>query len=277
MTTQEMQKLIQVKKANGRPLFLHHRALDGKKNSNSVERAIATLGFSDLDGIEFDVQQTKDSEIIIRHDFTLDINNKYLWVKELSFATLRKYLAPKDCPTLEEFFIQIKGTNKILDIELKQPSIAKEVIALCKKYNLYNNVVFTTLYSEVYSELKILDDDVAIFFGYPRDRGKNLSNRSYMQPIIAIYIFILRNFIPYNLEKIYKLAENPFYTFYNKMMSKKLVANLHKGGKICGGAIMSLRNLDHAEETLHAMEDLIKMDADIVLTDYPESIGKLYE
>ncbi len=277
MTSQEIKKIIEGKRSSGRPLFLHHRSLDGKENSNSVKRALSTIELDDLDGVEFDIQQTKDGEIIIRHDFAININDNYLWIKDINFSTLRENLEEKDCPTLKEFFAQIKGTKKILDIEIKQPAIAKEAINLCKEYNLYENVVFTTLYTEVYLEIKKLDNSVAIFFGYPRDRGKNLSNRWYMQPIIVLYIFLLKSLIPYKLSKIYKLAENPYYTFYNKMMSKKLVANLHKDGKICGGAIMSLRNLEHTQETLIAMKELINIDADIILTDYPESIIKLYE
>lgn len=74
------------------------------------------------DGIELDVQLTKDGEIVIIHDETVDrVSNGTGWVKDytlneirkLNFAKLHPEYGFTTIPTLQELF-QFMSKNKIL-------------------------------------------------------------------------------------------------------------------------------------------------------------------
>ena len=105
-----------------------HRGFSGKYPENTLlafEKAIE----AQADGIELDVQLTKDGEIVIIHDETIDrtTNGKGL-VADYIYEELEKFDASyiytgqfgfNKIPTLREYFNLIKDTNIVTNIELK--------------------------------------------------------------------------------------------------------------------------------------------------------------
>ena len=95
------------------PLLLGHRGVRGSRPENTVE-AFRHAFQSGLDGIECDVQRTRDGALVLVHDFTVQGKR----VTDLSLAELRA-LAP-DVPELTEFFDLAKTyPGTLLNLELK--------------------------------------------------------------------------------------------------------------------------------------------------------------
>ena len=101
------------------------------------------------DGIELDIQLTKDGEIVIMHDETLDrTTNASGFLKDYTLAELKqlsvgvnfKGFQPRQTiPTLREFFTFLKQTKLIANIELKTgvfeyESIEEKLVALINEF-----------------------------------------------------------------------------------------------------------------------------------------------
>lgn len=135
-----------------------HRGFSGKYPENTMlafEKAIE----AGADGIELDVQLTKDGEVVIIHDETIDrtTNGKgevisYTYEELSEFDASYIYIGKvgfNKIPTLKEYFELIKDTNIITNIELKTGineyiGIEKKVLDLIKKYNLSEKVIISS-------------------------------------------------------------------------------------------------------------------------------------
>lgn len=115
------------------------------------------------DGIELDVHKTRDNELVVIHDETVD--RTYLgrgYVKDYSLKELsvlksrsRKFRNNKECyiPTLIEVLELIKDTGLILNIEIKNDlikynNIEEDVIELVKKYQMMDRVIISSFNHE---------------------------------------------------------------------------------------------------------------------------------
>ncbi|WP_042346092.1 glycerophosphodiester phosphodiesterase [Bacillus massiliigorillae] len=119
------------------------------------------------DGIELDVQLSKDGEVVVIHDEQLDrTTNGKGNVKDYTLQELKSldasYKFPQSntsvqIPTLEEVFIMLLNNSMILNIELKNsvflyPGLEEKVISLIKQYNLQDRIILSSFnhYSLVY-------------------------------------------------------------------------------------------------------------------------------
>ena len=80
------------------------------------------------DGIEIDVQMTKDGELVVIHDETIDrVSNGKGWVKDYTYEELKKFnfnkthleYTKEEIPTLEQVYLLIKPTNLTINVEIK--------------------------------------------------------------------------------------------------------------------------------------------------------------
>ncbi|MDO4588898.1 MAG: glycerophosphodiester phosphodiesterase [Fusobacterium sp.] len=135
-----------------------HRGFSGKYPENTLlafQKAIEVQA----DGIELDVQLTKDGEIVIIHDESIDrtTNGKGL-VVDYTYDQLKEFDASyiytgkfgfNKIPTLREYFNLIKGTNIITNIELKTGifeyvGIEEKVFNLIKEFKLEDRVIISS-------------------------------------------------------------------------------------------------------------------------------------
>lgn len=110
-----------------RPLIVAHRGASYLAPENTLVsfRTAKTLG---ADGIEMDVQMTKDKKLVIAHDFVTDrVSNAHYDIFNTDFDTLRQLdfgswkspdYAGEKIPTLEEV-LEIGRDMKMMHIELK--------------------------------------------------------------------------------------------------------------------------------------------------------------
>lgn len=135
-----------------------HRGFSGKYPENTLlafKKAIE----AGADGIELDVQLTKDGEIVIIHDETIDRTTDGKGeVASYTYEELSKFDASyvyrgqfgfNKIPTLKEYFELIKNTNIITNIELKTGineylGIEEKVLKLINEYNLSKKVIISS-------------------------------------------------------------------------------------------------------------------------------------
>ncbi|MBQ7497490.1 MAG: glycerophosphodiester phosphodiesterase, partial [Selenomonas sp.] len=110
------------------------------------------------DGIELDVQLTKDGEIVICHDERIDRTSRGQgYIRDYTLAELKKIDFGKphveygfvEIPTLGEFFQFFKPTNLKLNIELKTgvlyyEDIEEKTYKLAEEYGLNDRIIYSS-------------------------------------------------------------------------------------------------------------------------------------
>lgn len=144
-------------KDDSQPLVIAHRGGAGIAPENTLLafRLAEKLG---VDAIELDVRMTKDEELVVIHDATVErTTNGKGFVKDYTLEEIKKldagYKIKNDkggypfrnkgvtIPSLEEVFAHINGTPLV--IELKDPTkkVEKKIIKMIKKYDMKNKVI----------------------------------------------------------------------------------------------------------------------------------------
>lgn len=135
-----------------------HRGFSGKYPENTMlafEKAVE----AGCDGIELDIQLTKDGEIVIIHDeSTKRTANRPGLVRDRTLEELRRLDASNGygaeygfnpVPTLREYFEYIRDKDVFTNIELKNSlfryrGMEEKMIALIREYDLTEKVLFSS-------------------------------------------------------------------------------------------------------------------------------------
>lgn len=150
-----------------RTLVWGHRGASGYAPENTMatfEKAVE-LG---ADGIELDVRLTKDGELVVIHDETIDrVSDGSGWVKDYTYAKLIKHNFNRthpeyehaQIPTLEEVYALIKPTDLTINVEIKTgvvfyPEIEARVLDLTERMGLMERVIFPPLTTIPYKRSK---------------------------------------------------------------------------------------------------------------------------
>lgn len=147
-----------------------HRGFSGKYPENTMlafEKAIE----AGCDGIEFDVQLTKDGIPVIIHDETIDrTTNGTGYVCDYTYEELSKFDASfiyegvygvNPIPTLEMYFELVKDKKLISNIELKTgvfeyEGIEDSVLELIARYQLHDQVIISSFNHFTIKRIKAL-------------------------------------------------------------------------------------------------------------------------
>jgi glycerophosphoryl diester phosphodiesterase len=129
-------------------LVIGHRGAAGLARENTLEALRA--GFeADADMLEFDVRLTKDSILVVHHDFhTLRTYGKASLVSQHSLEELQKLDATQPITTLEEVLGEFLG-KVLLNIELKSRGSGVAAANFLKKHYIkkqsdWDNVLFSS-------------------------------------------------------------------------------------------------------------------------------------
>lgn len=104
-----------------------HRGASGFAPENTMP-AFEVAKALDVDGIELDVQMTKDGELVVVHDEQIDrTSDGKGWVKDYTLAQLREFNFGKlkplygfvTIPTLREVYELFQDTDCVINVELK--------------------------------------------------------------------------------------------------------------------------------------------------------------
>lgn len=136
-----------------RILNIAHRGLETRVPENTIAAFEAAMN-EGADGFELDVQLTKDGEVSVIHDLTVDRTTDGLGkVKDKTLQELKRLDAGlwfnplfmgEQIPTLEEVLDKLPK-SAVLDIELKDsgisPRLPKKVADIIKKRNVVHRVI----------------------------------------------------------------------------------------------------------------------------------------
>jgi glycerophosphoryl diester phosphodiesterase len=150
------------------PLLLGHRGVRGARPENTL--AAFELAFaSGLDGIECDVQRSKDGELVLYHDF--EIYNKPL--STLTYVHI-KSIDPQ-IPKLEDLFeLAQRYPGTLLNVEikssgLKTEGLERDTIALIRKWSLEDSVLISSFNPMSLLRVRLLAPDIRLGLLYDQD------------------------------------------------------------------------------------------------------------
>ena len=140
-------------------------------------------------GIETDVQRTKDGVLVLFHDDTVDrVTDGVGKVCEMDFAELRALRVSGNAPygfydrivTFREFLEKMAGYDISFAIELKTEGVEEESIALIKEYGAFERTTFTSFNFNCIKKIKELDPTARV--GYLTWRTED----SVMESLLSI-------------------------------------------------------------------------------------------
>ena len=155
-----------------------HRGYSGKYPENTL-KAFEMAVEMGADGIELDVQMSKDGQLVVIHDEMIDrTSNGKGWVKDYTYEELLTFnfnqLYPEmgwmKIPLLSEVYELIKPTDLMINVELKTGivfyPIEEKVLALTKEYGLEDRVIYSSFNHESILKIKELKKDAQCAFLY---------------------------------------------------------------------------------------------------------------
>jgi glycerophosphoryl diester phosphodiesterase len=139
--------------SNRKPTIVGHRGASGMAPENTLAAFQAAVDLN-IDGVEFDVQRSRDGHLIVFHDDDVDrTTDGHGAVYDLTLAELKALDAGsafdarfrgERIPTLEETFELLRPTDLLLFVELKDPwrfpGMEEAVAELIRRYDLVERV-----------------------------------------------------------------------------------------------------------------------------------------
>lgn len=219
-----------------------HRGASGLSPENTLAgfRLAAELG---CDNVELDVHLTKDGEVAVIHDDTIDrTTNGSGPVSSYRMAELKQFDAGEGerIPSLEEVFQLLKDTDTNIQIELKGLNMEAPCVELVKELGMLDRVSFTSFF-----HCRVL-------------QIKNIL------PDATTGILVACN--PVNPIELLAQAKAERLHVNHKVIDARLVEEVHRGGRkiVAWGTILEPQVIDR----------LIDVGVDIIGSDRPDLLVK---
>ena len=161
-------------------LIYGHRGASGYAPENTLEAFRLAMDMG-ADGFELDVHMSKDGQLVVIHDDTVDrTTNGTGLVKELTLSQLQDLDASNGMeayrgariPTLGEVFDLVRDTKHIVNVEVKTddwfyPGIEEACLALAKEKGMEDRVIYSSFNHHTLIKLRELKPDarLGLLFG----------------------------------------------------------------------------------------------------------------
>lgn len=159
-----------------------HRGASAYAPENTLE-AFQKAADMKTDGVELDVQLTKDNEIVVVHDENLErVSNGTGWVKDHTLAQLKALnfnrthpeFEKASIPTLEEVYECLRATGLTINVEFKTgifwyQGIEDKVLDLTAKLGLEDRVIYSSFNHFTLAKLREMKEDVTTGLLYSDD------------------------------------------------------------------------------------------------------------
>jgi len=178
-------------------MIMGHRgaaALEPENTLLSIKKAIE-IG---VDAVEIDVHLSKDKEIIVIHDSTLDrTTNGTGPVSNYTLSELKKYDAGKGeiIPTLQDVMDLIDGKIKLV-IELKEKGTERFVVEQIRRNGLEDNVYVISFWHRLVKNVKEMDGNIktgVLLVGCPVDTS--IADQISADALVMKYTFVDAEFV----------------------------------------------------------------------------------
>lgn len=189
------------------PLIYGHRGASGYAPENTLEafRLAMEMG---ADGFELDVHMSKDGELVVIHDESVDRTTDGTGlVRDLTLAQLKALDASNGMeayrgakiPTLAEVYDLIRDTNHIVNVEIKTdecfyPQLEEKCLALAKEKGVEERILYSSFNHFTLMKMRALKPDakLGMLFGdimvKPWEYAKQL-DVDYLHPMkMNIYV-----------------------------------------------------------------------------------------
>ncbi len=141
----------------GRPVILGHRGSPNGAQENTIASFRLALD-EGADGVELDVQITRDGVPVVFHDDEFSTGEK---VADLTFAEMREVAhgLRAHVHTLEEVLRELTGKG-FVNIEIKAAGNENDVLAIARKVMPKDTFLFSSFLPEVVAKYRALAKDV---------------------------------------------------------------------------------------------------------------------
>ena len=248
------------------PKVISHRGANKYAPQNTLAAFQKSVQIG-VDGFETDVHITKDEQLVICHNYTIDeTSDGEGEISQMTLAQLKSYdfgsyFSPKFAgtrlPTVDEFLSFVETTDiSLLNIELKSPkenetAIVRETIRLVKEHGLFDKLIISSFDPKLLVEAKTIDEKCQTGFLYCPTRMNMWRDR------------LLKNYVPY-AKSIGADALHPHYAF----VDEKYVEAAHEAG---------IRVNAWTVDSVKAIENMIKCKVDGIITNFPDVTNGLIE
>ncbi|WP_035773495.1 glycerophosphodiester phosphodiesterase [Butyrivibrio sp. VCD2006] len=161
------------------PLIWAHRGASGHAPENTLP-SFKLAADMKADGVELDIQLTKDDVIVVCHDEKIDRTSTGAgFIKDYTYDELLKYdfcngnlaFEGTKIPTMEEVFELLDPTGLTINIELKTgeifyPDLEEKIVALTKKKGFQDRVIYSSFNHYSVMKIKEIDPDAKVGFLY---------------------------------------------------------------------------------------------------------------
>ncbi len=156
-----------------------HRGASGCAPENTLE-AFALAVKMGADGIELDVQMTKDGEVVVIHDETIDrVSDGKGMVKDYTLAQLRRFSFDNHIegyeriaiPTLKEALELVQPSGIEVNIELKTgiywyPNLEEKAMLAVKSCGMEKRVIYSSFNHYSIQKIRELDSEAETAYLY---------------------------------------------------------------------------------------------------------------
>ncbi|QVK18901.1 glycerophosphodiester phosphodiesterase [Mycoplasmatota bacterium] len=234
--------------------IIAHRGASGYAPENTLAAFKLALE-QKCDGLEFDVQMTKDEEIIICHDYRVDrTTNGTGHIKDLTLSELKtldagswfdKKFTGEKIPTLEEVF-EIVPPGILMNIEIKnlakeRRDIEQKVVDLVLKHNRMDDVIISSFDHLSLKTVREINKDIKIGF--------------------LIYSYLLEPWTYFKKCGIDAYSIHPAEEYLNE----DFVLNAHKN---------NYKILCYTVNDKNTATTMDKMGVDAIISNYPDILAK---
>jgi glycerophosphoryl diester phosphodiesterase len=152
-----------------------HRGASGYAPENTLP-AFELAVRQKADGVELDVQLTKDGKMVVSHDEKIDrVTNGTGFIKDYNLEDLKKLNCKNTfteeqnikIPTLDEVFELLEPTGLTVNVELKTgifqyKGIEEMALEITKKWNMEEKVIYSSFYHPSIMKIKELDREAKV-------------------------------------------------------------------------------------------------------------------
>lgn len=152
-----------------------HRGASAHAPENTLEAFALSMEMG-AEGFELDVHMSKDGELVVIHDETVDRTTDGTgFVRNLTLQQLKELDASafmegfKNCriPTLREVFTLVQDTHHIVNVEIKTdecdyPGIEEKCLALAKEMGVEERVIYSSFNHHTLIKMRQLKPDVKL-------------------------------------------------------------------------------------------------------------------
>jgi glycerophosphoryl diester phosphodiesterase len=178
-------------------IIMGHRGAAARAPENTL-LSIATAVEIGVDAVEIDVHLSKDKEIVVIHDATVDRTADGTGaVSNYALRELKKLDAGEGetIPTLQEVIDFVHGKVRLV-IELKEAGTEKPVVQLINRNGLWENVYVISFWHRLVKTAKEMEGRIktgVLFVGCPVDAW--IAAQAWADALVMKYTFVDKQFV----------------------------------------------------------------------------------